>query len=478
MTGRSRRGLIGLLTAETVSITGSRMSMVALPWFVLVLTGSPARAGAMAFAEMLPYVLTCALGGPLLDRIGVRRASIAADAVSAVAVAAIPLLYRGGHLGFPILLAAVAVAGLLRALGDSAKRTVFGQVVDRSGMEMTRATSLHDGLSRLAGMLGAPLAGGLIALLDAPTVLLIDAGTFAFGALAVAALVPRPRTGTTPTGAALTDGGRTDDGRTDAGGNGGESYLGALRTGWRFLRGHRLVMSISVMLVITNFVDQAYSSVLAPVWARDVVGSAAALGLLFGMTGLGAVLGSVVFTVVAPRVPRWAVFSVAFLIGGSPRIFVTALFPDAWTVYGVTFVSGLAIAALNPILGAVLYERVPERLRARVMGMSLAMSWAGIPLGGLAGGALVEWVGLKPSLYAFAMLYLAATLLPFVDRTWHGLNDRPGGPGENAATDEAGSAGERHVDAEQDQRGGGDREQDQQVPPVVADAGRGSRVRG
>ena len=304
----ARRGvpLIGLLAAETVSRIGSRMSMVALPWFVLVLTGSPAKAGVMAFAEMLPYVLACALGGPLLDRVGVRRASIAADAVSAVAVAAIPMLYRSGQLGFGALLVAVAVAGLLRALGDTAKQSVFGQVVPASDMDLTRATGLHDGLSRLSGMLGAPLAGLLIAALDAPTVLLIDAATFAFGAVVVLVTVPRP----TPR---LSRSGADGDHGTDR-----ESYLASLRAGWRFLRGERLVLSISVMLVLTNFFDQAYSSVLAPVWARDVVGSAAALGVLFGLTGLGAVLGNAVFVVVAPRVPRWAVFAFGFLVGGSP----------------------------------------------------------------------------------------------------------------------------------------------------------------
>ncbi|MFD0740576.1 hypothetical protein ACFQ1L_47060 [Phytohabitans flavus] len=66
------------------------MSFVALPWFVLVTSGSAARTGIVAFAEMLPYVLVCAFGGPLLDRLGHRRVSVLGDLGSAVAVAAIP----------------------------------------------------------------------------------------------------------------------------------------------------------------------------------------------------------------------------------------------------------------------------------------------------------------------------------------------------------------------------------------------------
>ncbi|HEX2773193.1 MAG TPA: MFS transporter [Micromonosporaceae bacterium] len=406
-----RRSLVAILAAETISRVGTRMSMVALPWFVLVLTGSPARTGLVAFAEMTPYVLACAFGGPLLDRIGVRRASIVADATSAAVVVAIPLLYRDASLGFGTLLGLVALAGLLRGLGDTAKQAVFPQTVAESGVDMTRAASLHDGLSRLAGLLGAPLAGLLIALLDAPTVLLVDAATFAAGAVLVGLLVPRPATAAGQSGS-----------------NEREPYLRALRAGWQFLRGDRLLLAISLMLVATNLFDQAFSGVLAPVWARDVAGTAVALGLLTGAFSVGAVLGNLVFTAVAPRAPRWAVFSIGFLVAGSPKWVVMALVPDLWVVYAVSFLGGLGAAALNPILGAVLYERVPEPLHARVFGMSLALSWAGIPLGGLVGGLLVQWLGLTSALLVLAALYLGATLLPFVDRTWRRLDDRPAKP--------------------------------------------------
>jgi hypothetical protein len=54
---RNRRPLAGLLIAEAISLVGSRMSMIALPWFTLVITGSAAKTGVVAFTEMLPYVL-------------------------------------------------------------------------------------------------------------------------------------------------------------------------------------------------------------------------------------------------------------------------------------------------------------------------------------------------------------------------------------------------------------------------------------
>lgn len=405
-----RRGLVGLLTAEVISLVGSRMSLVALPWFVLVITRSAARTGLVAFAEMLPYVLACALGGPLLDRIGARRASIIADAASLCAVAAIPLLHRGPGLGFAALVALVAVAGLLRGFGDTAKRVVFPQTVAAAGMQLTRATSLHDGLSRLAMLLGAPLAGVLIAALDAPAVLLLDAATFGLGALIVAIAVPADLPA-----ADASDGGRGDR----------EPYLAALGAGWRFVRNDALLRAILLMLFATNLFDAAYGSVLAPVWANEVVGSPVALGLLSASFAVGAVLGNVVFTALAPRAPRFALFAVGFLVAGAPRFVAVAVADQLWIVYAVSFVAGVAIAAVNPILGAVSYERIPESLRARVLGLNIAVAWAGIPLGGLLGGWLVEWVGLAAALLGFGALYLLATLLPFLRPAWRELDARP-----------------------------------------------------
>lgn len=73
---RSWRGLIGLLSAIGISIFGSRMSFLAIPWFVLVTTGSAVQTGVVAFAEMAPYVLVQGLGGPLIDRLSAWRVSI------------------------------------------------------------------------------------------------------------------------------------------------------------------------------------------------------------------------------------------------------------------------------------------------------------------------------------------------------------------------------------------------------------------
>jgi MFS family permease len=75
LASQSWRGLAGVLA---VAWTGTRVSAIALPWFVLTATGSAVQTGIVAFVEMAPYVVCQALLGPVIDRAGPRRISIAA----------------------------------------------------------------------------------------------------------------------------------------------------------------------------------------------------------------------------------------------------------------------------------------------------------------------------------------------------------------------------------------------------------------
>jgi MFS family permease len=419
-----KRSFVGLMVAEGISLFGSRMTFVALPWLALVTTGSATKTGVVAFAEMLPYVIASAVGGPLVDRIGARRASIKADIASVVLVGAVPVLYHTTGLSFAALVALVALAGTARGLGDTGKRVMFPRAVADAGVAMTRATSVHDGLSRLATLIGAPLAAVLLTVTDAPTVLIADAATFGVAALVVATLVRA----TAPTA-------RTDESEQ-------KSYQAQLREGIAFVRRDKLVLGIVLMLFVTNLLDQAFATVFVPVWAREVFGSALGLGVTSASFATGAVIGNLVYVALATKLPRYATFAVGFLIGGAPRFLALGFGAPIWTIAAVGFAAGLGLAAVNPILGAVSYERIPERLIARVMGLSVALSWAGIPLGSLLGGLSADRLGIRWALMLGAACYLAATLLPFASKVWREMDSPPAQPGaEHGQGGDAGRGG-------------------------------------
>ncbi|MFI8101803.1 MFS transporter [Streptomyces sp. NPDC086023] len=400
----SRRGpLAALLAANTVSIAGSSLTLIGVPWFVLQTTGSAARAGVVAFCATLPIVVAALAGGPVIDRIGRRRVSVLSDLVCGASVGAIPLLHHAGLLEFRTLCALMAVGGLVHTPGLTARGVLLPNLALHAGTTVTRAASLYDGVSRGARMLGAALAGALIAVLGAESVLLLDAGTFlvsaalvAFGVRGVAAAEPRPGAGAVSLA----------------------SYRAELGEGWAFLVRSRLLLGVTVMVMVTNGLDQAWSAVLLPVHARQELGGAAQLGLLVALFGGAALLGALLYGAVGERFPRRAVFAAAFLVSGPTRWAVAAA-TDTVTPLAVTMaLAGLGAGMLNPILTTMVFERVPEELRSRVAGVSTAGCELAMPLGGLAAGLLAEGAGVTGALLAFGAAYLLATLSPLVFPSW------------------------------------------------------------
>src|SRR3954447_9955060 len=175
--------LYGWLTAEAITLLGTRISMIAIPWLVLTTTGSATQTGLVAFAEITPMVLLKAFGGPLVDRVGPRRTAIIADAVSFAVVGLIPVLHHNGGLSFPLLLCLVAVAGALRGPGDAATTALIPALVERADVPYERATGLASAIERGATMIGAAIAGGLVATVGAANAVAVDA--ISFGACAV-----------------------------------------------------------------------------------------------------------------------------------------------------------------------------------------------------------------------------------------------------------------------------------------------------
>ncbi len=119
-------------------------------------------------------------------------------------------------------------------------------------------------------------------------------------------------------------------------------------------------------------------------------------------------------------------FFVGFLLAGAPRFLVLAMDVPMGLVVAVFVVSGFGGGFLNPVLGAVQFERVPRHLLGRVNALGDSLSWAGIPLGGLLAGAAVSMVGLIPVLLACGGLYIATTALSGLRPEWREMDRKRG----------------------------------------------------
>jgi MFS family permease len=401
----SRVPLASLLAANAISIAGNTLTALAIPWFVLQTTGSVSQTGLVGFFSLLPFVLSAGLGGALVDRLGYRRMSIAADLASGVSVLLIPVLFHTVGLPLAALLALVAAGALLDAPGQTAREAILPQLVERAGTTIERGASLLDGVSRGARMVGAPLAGVLIAVLDPANVLFLDAATFGVSALLMRVFVD----GSTGSAGAIHSGG----------------YFSELQEGFAYLWHDRLVRAIVAMVVVTNMLDAGMAGVLSPVYADRVLDSVVALGLMGGALSAGAFVGTLLFAWRGHRLPRVKTLVLAFTVGGAVRFFVLAAEPGLVPILVWNVLAGIGIGAVNPIFGTLQYERVPERLRGRVFGAVTAGVLAAAPFGALLAAGCVGLLGLRATLVAFGLVYAACTLSPLVLPAWREAGPRP-----------------------------------------------------
>jgi MFS family permease len=144
--------------------------------------------------------------------------------------------------------------------------------------------------------------------------------------------------------------------------------------------------------------------------------------------GAAAVGGSLIAAVVAHRLRRRVVVLTGFLLVGAPRFLTLTFDAPLGVVLAVFAVGGFGAGFVNPVLGAVLVERVPRRMLGRVNALGDSLAWAGIPLGGLLAGPAVTAVGLVPVLLACGAAYFLTTNLAGLRPEWREM-DRTRGRG-------------------------------------------------
>jgi predicted MFS family arabinose efflux permease len=422
MRPKRRLPLLALLGASAVSMTGDALAAVAIPWFVLETTGSAAKTGIVAGAIGLANVTAALFGGPIVDRLGFKRTSIVADAVSMVTIALIPLLYSTGLLAFWLLLLITFAGALLDGPGAAARRSLVPRLAEAAQTPKERANSAVQSAQYLSMLIGPPLGGALVVLVGATGVLWLDAASFAFSAVAIAAAVPSA-------GHRMDKGDSHSDDAPRLG-----RYMAELKEGLCFVRRDRVLSALVANSVALNLLATPLFTVVLVVYAREVFGSAANLGLMLGCFGGGALAGSALFGAFGHRLPR-RVMLVAGIAGIALPIWILAATASLPVCLAALVIQGIANGQTNPIFFTVLQERTPEVLLGRVNGAMLGSSNAAVPLGAVAYGYLTQALGPRPVLLVAAAGCLLVTFWVLLSPGLRRLGTA-GGPGAGASEED------------------------------------------
>lgn len=409
-----RLPLVGLLGASFVSQTGNEMTALALPWFVLVTTGSAAQTGLVAFFGVVPVIVTSFLGGPLVGRLGYDRTAMLADIMSGITVASIPLLYAAGLLEFPVLLALVFLGALMDGPGATARDALLPDVAELGDVRLEQANSASQVLATATGLLVPPLAGVLIVFVGTTNVLLLDAASFAVSALVFATVVRSISRHVVASGMPTES--QPKVGRLGR-------YLGELRGGLGFVGGQKLILSMLVVSLVGNFLSSPLFAVVLPVYVMERYGNAAPLGLIFSALSAGFLAGGLAYGAFGRAVSRKRAYLGAYAMIALAMTLLAVL-PPLPLILAAAFGAGLFGAPVNVIAPTVRQERTPPELRGTVFGAIRALLMLAAPLGLLLGGYLVERFGVQPVLVAIAVVQGLTSLGIFLNPVLDQLDAR------------------------------------------------------
>ena len=310
MTNGKRGPLFLILFAALMAGAGNGISIVAFPWLVLQRNGSAIDASIVAMAGTLPLLAATLIAGAAVDYIGRRRVSMIADALSALSVAAVPIL----ALSFGVQVVNVAVLAALAALGAlfdpagmTARETMLPEAATRAGWTLDHANSVYEAIFNLAYIVGPGIGGLMIATLGGVNTMWVTASAFGMSIIAIGAL--RLEGAGKPDLTALPEG-----------------VWAGIVEGLKFVWHHKVLRTLAFVDLAATGLYMPMESVLFPKYFTDR-DEPAQLGWVLMALSIGGLVGALGYAVLSKYSSKRAVMLTAVLTLGIAMTIIAFLPP-------------------------------------------------------------------------------------------------------------------------------------------------------
>lgn len=371
-----------LWLGNLVSLTGTEMTRTAVSWQIYQLTGDPLALGMIGAARLIPLVLLALGAGVLADAFDRRKLMIGAQLAMLLCSLTLGLATSLDAVTIWVIYGVTALSAAAHTLGLPARQALVPSLVPRE--HLAGALSLNITAWQLATVLGPTVGGLLIAGAGVGLVYWIDAASFA--AIIGTLLLMRSR---------------------PMGGERRDVSLGAALEGLRFVRRSKLIWSTMLLDFLATFFSAA--TTLLPLFAEEILRvGPQGMGLLFAAPSAGAVLASVVTSVVGAgrRQGRLLLWAVA-VYGLSTAVF--GLSSSFWLSLLMLAVNGAADTVSMVVRGTIRNLETPDELRGRMVAVNMLFFAGGPQLGEIEAGVAARLLGAPMSVLAGGLACIAMT---------------------------------------------------------------------
>jgi len=376
-------------TAQTISMFGDQISLLALPLLAVIATqAGPAQMGALTAAGLIPSLLFSLLAGAWVDRRpDKRRIMIAADLGRAFLLLLIPLLYLVGLLSMTELYVVAFLVGALSVLFEVCRTTLFVSLVGKE--DYITANSLLNGSRAMTFVAGPSVGGVLVQVLTAPLALVADALSYLLSGLLLARIHPVEPQPSRAKGFGLAEG---------------------LRFIWR----SRIMRSMLAASTTLNLFNYMFSALIILYAVTTLHLSPGLLGVVIGVASIGALAGAALAGRMTARFGVGPTLIFSYILFPAPLILVPLASGDKTTVvamlFAAEFLSGLGVMLLDIVGGSLQAAVIPDDLRARVSGAHRTINYGIRPIGALIGGGLGVAIGVHNTLWISTVGAVCAVL--------------------------------------------------------------------
>lgn len=371
-----------LWLATAASNIGDGVRIAALPLLAALITRDPLLISGVVVATRLPWLLFSLHAGAITDRIDRKRLVVRVNLARAVVMGLLALSVLTGTGGLAALYIAALLQGIGEVFSDNASFALLPQVVRKDRLE--KANGRLEVAIIVANEFGGPALGALLFAAWASVPFALDAATF----VAAAWLLSSMKVSSAPREEPST------------------SIRSDIAEGLRWLRGHRVLRSLTGIAALTNLALQATFAIQVLFVLGPLGLSPAAFGLLLAAEAAGSIAGSFLAAPMKNRLGTRTTVVIALGITAAANLAIAVT--GAWIVAGAMWIAITAAGAVWSILTNSLRQSlVPDELMGRIQSAHRLFSWGAMPLGAALGGVVASVFGLRaPFVTAGALLVL------------------------------------------------------------------------
>ncbi|MEV4054308.1 MFS transporter [Amycolatopsis sp. NPDC049688] len=379
-----------LFAGDTASQFGVFVGNTAVPLLAAVtLAATPFEMGLLTAAETLAFLLIGLPAGVWVDRLRRRRVMLTADFVRFALLLSVPVSWWAGVLTLAQLLAVVLFVGIATVFFDIAYQSYLPSLVGRE--HLMEGNAKLQAVQSTAQIAGPSAAGVLVQLVNAASTVLVTSLGFLTSALCLLRI-------------------RTREPAPERDGH--ARLLPQIAEGLRFVFSDKPLRAIVGTTATANFFGGAFAAVQVLFLTRTVGLPPAAVGVLLAIGGAGGILGAVCSAAVTRRLGQSRAIWLVPLVTMPGHLLIPLAGPD-WRLglAGLGLVAGgFGIIVYN--VAQVSYRQAicPDRLLGRMNASVRFVVWGTLPLGGLLGGGLGEWLGLRGAMWVAVAGEVASVL--------------------------------------------------------------------